>query len=98
MVGMPQSHRLSKPAGVATPIARLLSMVLLLTIGGTSDAWSDELALPDQPPAEASRIVVLNGDRLTIADIVDIAEGRAAIEVSPEGMERIRLARGVSRR
>jgi histidine ammonia-lyase len=70
-------------------------MVLLLAIGGTSDVRSDEIALPDQPPAMASRVVVLNGDRLTIADIVDIAEGRAAIEVSAEGMERIQLARGV---
>jgi histidine ammonia-lyase len=89
-----QGHPISFQ-GVVTPIVRLLSMVLFLAIAGISSAASDEQAIPIQPPAEASRVVVLNGDRLTIADIVDIAEGRAAIAVSAEGMERIRLARGV---
>lgn len=42
-----------------------------------------------------SRVVVLNGDSMTIADIVDIAEGRATIVVSAYGMEKISTARSV---
>jgi len=67
-----------------THLARLLSIVLLLAIAGTSSVAS-----------EAKRLVVLSGDRLTIADIGDIAQGRATIAVSADGMERIRAARGV---
>lgn len=67
----------------AMPAARLLSIILLLVFSGTSSI------------ASASRVVVLNGDRLTIADIADIAEGKATIAVSAEGMERIRAARTV---
>lgn len=78
-----------------TPIVRLLSVVLLLVIAGASSAAFGEQATPVPSPATASRVVVLSGDRLTIADIVEIAEGRAAIAVSADGMERIRLARGV---
>lgn len=81
--------------GAFASILRLLSMVLLLAIAGTSSAACDEQATAVQPPAKAGRVIVLNGDRLTIADIVDIAEGRASIAVSAEGMERIRLARSV---
>ena len=77
------------------PIVRLLSIVLLLAIVGTGSAASDEQTSPAQSPPKASRVVVLNGDRLTIADVVDIADGRAAIAVSAEGMERIRSARAV---
>jgi len=69
---------------VVTHLARLLSIVLLLAIAGTSSVAS-----------EAKRLVVLSGDRLTIADIGDIAQGRATIAVSTDGMERIRAARGV---
>ena len=39
--------------------------------------------------------MVLTGDSMTIADIVDIAEGRATIAVSNDGMKRIRAARAV---
>ena len=49
----------------------------------------------DQPPVQDPRTVVLTGDSMTIADIVDIAQGRATIEVSNDGMERIRAARAV---
>jgi histidine ammonia-lyase len=49
----------------------------------------------EQPPVQNPRTVVLTGDSMTIADIVDIAEGRATIEVSNDGMERIRAARAV---
>jgi histidine ammonia-lyase len=42
-----------------------------------------------------SRVIELNGDALTIADIVDIAEDHATIMVSANGMNRIRRARGV---
>lgn len=45
--------------------------------------------------AEPSRTVVLNGDALTVADIVDIAEGRATVELSAAGRERIAAARAV---
>src|SRR5262249_18417204 len=70
-------------------------MVLLLVIAGAGGAASEEQATPVQPPAKASRVVVLTGDGLTVAEIVDIADGRAAIAVSAEGMERIRSARAV---
>jgi histidine ammonia-lyase len=76
-------------------IARVFLTVSLLTTAGIASAASDEQAGESQLAANASRVIVLNGDRLTVADIVDIAEGRGSIEVSAEGMERIRLARGV---
>ena len=72
---------------VVRSAARLISVVLPLAIFGTSGFASN-----NQP---ASRVIVLNGDRLTIADIGDIAEGKATIAVSADGMERIRAARGV---
>ena len=59
---------------------------------GSSTNGQDRSA---QTPANAGRVVVLNGDHLTVTDIVDIAEGRATISVSVEGMERIKKARGV---
>jgi histidine ammonia-lyase len=68
----------------AAPVLRLLSLILLLAITGVGGAAS-----------AANRVIVLSGDRLTIADIVDIAEGRATIAVSADGMERIQAARGV---
>lgn len=71
----------------ARSIARWISVVLLLAVFGTSGFASD-----NQP---AARVIVLNGDRLTIADIGDIAEGKATIAVSAQGMARIRAARGV---
>jgi histidine ammonia-lyase len=43
----------------------------------------------------ATRLVVLDGERLTVEDIVDIAEGRATVAVSGDGMARIRKARAV---
>ena len=76
-------------------IIRLLSILLLLAITKTGSAASDEQAGQGQLAAKANRVVVLNGDRMTITDIVDIAEDRASMAVSAEGMERIRLARGV---
>ena len=36
----------------------------------------------------SARVGVLNGNRMTIADIVGIAEGPAAISVSSEGLQR----------
>lgn len=69
-------------------VARLLSTALLLVICGTgSFAAAAQQA--------ANRVVVLSGDRLSIADIADIAEGKAKIAVSPEGMKRIQTAREV---
>jgi len=46
-------------------------------------------------PPEDRRVVELTGDGLTVADIVDIAEGRASIAVSDDGMQRIKAARAV---
>jgi histidine ammonia-lyase len=60
-------------------------MAWLLVFAGSTPGAADT----------AVRVVVLTGDSLTIADIVDIAEGRATIEISPEGLERIRQARAV---
>jgi histidine ammonia-lyase len=65
-------------------VVRLLLIAALVVIPGIGRAAFG-----------ASRIVVLNGDHLTITDIVDIAEGRATIAVSAEGMERIRAGRSV---
>jgi histidine ammonia-lyase len=76
-------------------IMRFLSLVLLLALAETGSAPTHKQARPVQPPAKASRVVVLSGDRLTIAELMDIAEGRATIAVSAAGMKRIRLARGV---
>jgi histidine ammonia-lyase len=60
-------------------------MALLLVFAGGTSSRADT----------ATRVVQLTGDSLTIADIVDIAEGRATIEISPEGFERIAAARAV---
>jgi ABC-type oligopeptide transport system substrate-binding subunit len=46
-------------------------------------------------PTEDRRVLELTGEDLTIADVVDIAEGRANIEVSDAGMERVQKARAV---
>ena len=81
--------------GAVVSIVRLLSIVPLLAITEIGSAASEEQASQGQAAAKASGVVVLNGDRVTLADIVDIAEGKASIEVSAEAMERIRLARGV---
>jgi hypothetical protein len=70
----------------ARSAARLISVVLLL-----ANFEASGFASADQPP---SRVVVLSGDLLTIADIGDIAEG-ASIRVSADGMERIRATRAV---
>ena len=48
-----------------------------------------------QAPAPGGRVVVLARDHLIIADIVDIAEGRANVEMSADGMARVRSARAV---
>lgn len=64
--------------------------------GSTPSATdSDQAMSPDAPPNEDGRVVVLNGDNMTIADIVDIAEGRATIEISEDGVKRIQAARDV---
>ena len=81
--------------GAVVSIVLFLSIVPLLAITEIGSAASEEQASQGQAAAKASGVVVLNGDRVTLADIVDIAEGKASIEVSAEGMERIRLARGV---
>jgi hypothetical protein len=65
---------------VATGVVRLFSIALLVAVAGIGSAASSEPASPAQsPPAATSRLVVLNGDAMTIADIVDITEGRATI-------------------
>ena len=46
-------------------------------------------------PASKDRVIALDGSSLTIADIVDIANSRASIEISSEGMDRIVAARSV---
>jgi len=46
-------------------------------------------------PASTDRVIELDGSSLTIGDIVDIAEARATIEISDEGMGRIADARAV---
>ena len=63
------------------------------SMSGASTASASDTS--DQPPVQDPRTVVLTGDSMTIADIVDIAQGRATIEVSNDGMERIRAARAV---
>lgn len=72
----------------ALRVARLLSAVALLAAGGITGAASDARA-------ETRRAIILNGDGLTVTDIVAIAEGRATIAVSEDGMARIRSARSV---
>ena len=63
--------------------------------GMSGAAIASASATSEQPPVQNPRTVVLTGDSMTIADIVDIVEGRATIEVSNDGMERIRAARAV---
>src|SRR6266550_4664376 len=46
-------------------------------------------------PASRDKVIVLDGKSLTIDDIVDIAKGRATIEISHDGMARIAKARAV---
>jgi histidine ammonia-lyase len=50
---------------------------------------------PPAPPPGGGRVVKLTGKDLTVADIVDIAEGRARVAVSDDGMRRVKAARGV---
>jgi hypothetical protein len=69
------------PRSATTTVVRLLSLVFPLAIGGSASA-------------APGRVVVLTGDCMTIADIVDIAEAEATIAVSADAMARIRLARG----
>jgi histidine ammonia-lyase len=68
---------------VHAAVAGLMALFLVFA-GGTAGAADT-----------AVRAIVLTGDSLTVADIVDIAEGRATIEISPEGVERVRQARAV---
>src|SRR5262245_56875007 len=68
------------------------ALALLLVAAG---AASGEQIATAPAPAPGGRVVVLTGDRVTIADIVDIAEGRASVEMSADGMKRIRSARAV---
>ena len=63
------------------------------SMSGAATASASDMS--EQPPVQNPRTVVLTGDSMTIADIVDIAERRAMIEVSNDGMERIRAARAV---
>ena len=79
--------------GAVVSIVLFLSIVPLLAITEIGSAASEEQASQGQAAAKASGVVVLNGDRVTLANIVDIAEGKASIEVSAEGMERIRRRR-----
>jgi len=72
---------------------RWLAVWLLLAPAGLGEARAQGQVAG--APVAATRVVVLTGDRVTITDIVDIAEGRASIAVSTDGMERIRSARGV---
>ncbi len=45
--------------------------------------------------AEARTVIVLDGEGITVSDIVAIAEGRADVAVSEDGMDRVRAARAV---
>ena len=97
--------------GVPQPIGwALMGLVLAIagTAGGRAHGQDEAAATAtrsaattatrpneDQPPVQNQRTVVLTGDSMTIVEIVDIAEGRATIEVSNDGMERIRAARAV---
>jgi histidine ammonia-lyase len=71
------------------------ALALLLVAAGAAEAASAERIAMAQAPAPGGRVVVLAGDRLTVADIVDIAEGRANVEMSADGMARVRSARAV---
>lgn len=75
-------------------VSRLLPIVLLLAVSGTSSAAFDKPAASDRP-IETGQVIVLSGNGMTIDEIVDIADGRATIAVSEEGMARIRRARNV---
>jgi len=74
------------------PSASRLARPLSLALAAFLVLWA-----PAVLPAEfaPTRTVVLNGGGVTVADIVDIAKGRAAIEVSAEGWARIAAARAV---
>jgi histidine ammonia-lyase len=75
--------------------------------GSTSTSRAEEISSPSSTnpnqtatnplalPTEDRRVLELTGEDLTIADVVDIAEGRANIEVSDAGMERVQKARAV---
>ena len=45
--------------------------------------------------ASTDRVITLDGSSLTVGDIVDIANARATIQISDDGMHRIEDARGV---
>jgi hypothetical protein len=77
----------------AVPLSGALALFLVVT--GAVEAASDERIAAAQAPAPSGRVVVLTGDRLTIADIAAIADGRANVEMSADRMERIRSARAV---
>lgn len=89
---LPPHSTAQSVSGSAQTVA---SQIASLGQDRTSSTTSDRQIAQAQPPAGMSRVIDLNGDRLSIADIVAIAEGRATIAVSAEGMERIRLARDV---
>jgi hypothetical protein len=63
--------------GAVVSIVRLLSIVPLLAIAEIGSAASEEQASQGQAAAKASRVVVLNGDRVTLAN-------KASIEVSAD--------------
>jgi histidine ammonia-lyase len=46
-------------------------------------------------PASKDRVIVLDGSSLAIGDIIDIANARATVEISEDGMDRIGKARAV---
>ena len=67
------------------------ALALFLVAAGAVEVASDERIAAAQAPAPPGRVVVLTGYRLTIADIVAIADGRANVEMSADGIEPLSL-------
>ena len=91
---MPEKSAGSSVRSIFAAPARWALALLLVAAGAAVAASAERIAMA-QAPAPGGRVVVLAGDRLTIADIVDIAEGRANVEMSADGMARVRSARAV---
>jgi len=83
--------KLNDPCRTARPLeAAVLALRLMVFLAVISPISALAASPQASPPRET---IVLNGSDMTLADVVKIAENRADIRLSPDGVERIKVAR-----
>ena len=84
-------RKLQDPALTARLLEAAVAGLRLVVFLAVINPISARAASPQaSPPRET---IVLNGSDMTLAEVVKIAENRADIRLSPEGVERIKVAR-----